>query len=246
MSGTPSPDDPHLRVTGKVAGCVSLLALLVLLSFSGCGGRRTHGPAVEPATRAQRAGVYHELERGQTLYTLSRVYQIPLEDLIRVNQIEDPTDIPAGTPIFIPGATRKLPYPAWESARLAWPLRGPITSRYGRRGSRSHHAGLDIDGRSGDLIRAAASGRVVHAGRGGSYGRFVIIDHGGGLQTLYAHASRLLVKRGTRVAAGDPVAEVGRSGNARGTHLHFEVRRNGVPVDPLPYLHAAPRAAADR
>jgi len=77
---------------------------------------------------------------------------------------------------------------------------------------------------------------VIRADVDGQYGRMVILDHGGGLTTLYAHASRLLVHVGDRVDAGDRIAEVGGSGNARGTHLHFEVRREDRPVDPVPLL----------
>ena len=201
---------------------------------------RRPDPSRDPAAthrRSDPAGVYHRLDRGQTLYTLSRLYRVPLDRLLAVNRITDPTSIPAGEPILIPGATRLLPYPTPEGGRLTWPLHGQVTSRYGRpRGRRSHHVGLDIDGEDGDVIRAAAAGRVEQAKRGSRYGRYLVIDHGGGLQTLYAHASRLLVTRGDRVEAGDPVALVGRSGNAHGSHLHFEVHRDGRTVDPLPLL----------
>ena len=207
---------------------------------SGASAGQTIGPGGE-------RGVYHRLEEGQTLYRLSLLYDVPLDRLLVINRIDDPTDIPSGSPIFIPGAKRLLPYPGQTRARLTWPLNGPVTSRFGiPRGRRSHHAGLDIDGTKGDPIYAAYGGQVLEAGRGGRYGRYILIDHGDGLQTLYAHASRLLVKRGQRVSAGDAVALVGQSGNARGTHLHFEVRRDGRPIDPLPFLRgtAPPRAAS--
>jgi len=119
---------------------------------------------------------------------------------------------------------------------LAWPLSGPITGPYGRRGKHGHHAGIDIDGHAGDPIRAAASGVVVEAGLDGPYGRRVLIDHGDGLTTLYAHAEKLLVHPGETVHVGQRIALVGRSGNARGTHLHFEVRHDGVTVNPNGYL----------
>lgn len=234
-----------------------ICAGLILPILIGCGGRALQLPASEPSTTDNESrtgqvtgpggerGVYHDLEAGQTLYRLSLLYDVPLDRLLDLNRIDDPTDVPAGTPIFIPGAERLIPYPGPARARLTWPLGGSITSRFGvARGRRSHHAGLDIDGEQGDPIRAAADGRVREAGRGGLYGKYLLIDHGDGLQTLYAHASRLLVKRGQRVVAGEPVALVGRSGNARGTHLHFEVRRDGRPVDPLPFLRGSPPSRA--
>jgi murein DD-endopeptidase MepM/ murein hydrolase activator NlpD len=215
---------------------------------------------------AARPGTYHELQRGQTLYSLARRYHVPLATLLRANGITDPTGIRAGTAILIPapraappetgrspdperlalpGATRggtPRPGPGMGDApavtplELSWPLRGRITAGFGRRGKRSHHDGLDIDGVRGQEVRAAASGTVLRAGFGQRYGKLVIIDHGDGVTTLYAHASRLLVRPGDRVEQGEPVAEVGRTGNARGTHLHFEVRLDGRPVDPLRLL----------
>jgi len=119
---------------------------------------------------------------------------------------------------------------------LAWPLRGSLTGKFGPRGKRSRHERIDIDGRAGDEINAAASGTVTEAGIRGKYGRMVIIDHGDGLATLYAHVRKLMVRVGDRIERGDPIAEVGRSGNATGSHLHFEVHRNSRPVDPIGYL----------
>jgi len=119
---------------------------------------------------------------------------------------------------------------------IAWPLDGRITGGFGQRGRHHHHDGIDIDGTQGEEVRAVAPGIVVRSGSEGKYGKTVVIDHGNGVTTLYAHASRLLVREGDRVEQGDAIAEVGATGNAHGTHLHFEVRRDGRPVDPVPYL----------
>ena len=114
---------------------------------------------------------------------------------------------------------------------------------FGSQRGRQDHEGIAIDGEVGQVVLAAAAGRVIWAGEERGYGNVVIINHGGGLSTLYAHASRLLVGPDQSVETGDPVAEVGDTGNARGAHLHFEVHRNGQPVNPLPML-GAPLAKA--
>jgi murein DD-endopeptidase MepM/ murein hydrolase activator NlpD len=178
-----------------------------------------------------------------TLYSLARTYHVPLPDLMQANRITDPTTIPEGTVILIPGVSRPLPPPAPALPGLAWPLRGSITSGFGTRGRRAHHKGVDIDGDQGDLIFAAASGTVIEAESEHEYGRVVVIDHGHGLSTLYAHADRLLVKPGQTVRQGQAIARVGRTGNARGSHLHFEVRRDGQAVNPLPLLESGSMTA---
>lgn len=193
----------------------------------------------EPSDQGAEEAVYHILRHGQTLYSVARMYGVRLDMLLDANGISDPTRVPADTPILIPGFRRdhgRGVEPGGTADHLAWPLHGAITGAFGPRGKRSHHAGIDIDGDGGDPIRAAASGTVVRAGMDGRYGRRVILDHGDGLFTLYAHASKLLVHEGDEVRVGQEIAEVGRSGNAHGTHLHFEVRRDGRAVNPLPYL----------
>lgn len=121
------------------------------------------------------------------------------------------------------------------AAPIQWPARGGLSSPFGRRW-RQHHDGIDIAADEGAPIHAARDGRVVYAGWNGGYGLAVIIAHGNGLQTLYGHASAILVKPGQFVKAGQIVARVGSTGIATGAHLHFEFRINGRPVNPLRYL----------
>lgn len=126
-------------------------------------------------------------------------------------------------------------------SRLQRPVDAPITSTFGPRvhpifGTVRMHTGIDFGAAAGTPIRAAAAGRVVQAGAMSGYGNVVVIDHGGGLATLYAHQSRVAVAAGTQVQAGQVIGYVGATGYATGPHLHFEVRINGTPVDPMPYL----------
>jgi murein DD-endopeptidase MepM/ murein hydrolase activator NlpD len=134
------------------------------------------------------------------------------------------------------------PPPASINTRLSNPLpRMVITSGFGWRthpvyGRRRFHAGIDLDADSGDPIYAAAGGVVAFAGWRGGYGNCVIIDHGGGVATLYGHMSAISVGTGQSLGQGAQVGAVGSTGLSTGPHLHFEVRINGEPVDPVPYL----------
>ena len=122
------------------------------------------------------------------------------------------------------------------TGQLRWPVKGVVTSRFGRRGSRMHD-GIDIGAKEGTPVHAAASGEVVYAdSRLSGYGKLVIIRHGKSLFTAYGHNQRMLVKKGAKVRAGDVIARVGHTGRASGPHLHFEVRQGSTPVNPLAYL----------
>jgi murein DD-endopeptidase MepM/ murein hydrolase activator NlpD len=122
-----------------------------------------------------------------------------------------------------------------SSQGLIWPVSGPVTSPFGYRWGRLH-AGIDIGVPYGTPIHAAASGTVVLAGWTGGYGNYTCIDHGGGMATCYAHQSSYAVSNGAHVSQGQVIGYVGSTGHSFGAHLHFEVRINGNPVDPLGYL----------
>jgi len=116
-----------------------------------------------------------------------------------------------------------------------WPARGRLSSGFGWRRLR-HHDGIDIAAPYGASITAARDGTVVFAGWYYAYGKTVIVSHGNGLQTIYGHASRVLVQRGDQVKKGELIAHVGSTGRSTGPHLHFEVRINGRAVNPMKYL----------
>ncbi|HEY9763209.1 MAG TPA: peptidoglycan DD-metalloendopeptidase family protein [Trichocoleus sp.] len=127
------------------------------------------------------------------------------------------------------------------TGRFIYPANARITSGFGSRvhpilGYRRFHGGVDFGASYGSTIRAADAGRVIFSGWYGGYGQTVIIDHGGGLTTLYGHCSRLFVREGQSVQQGHAIAAVGSTGLSTGPHLHFEVRRNGSPINPMGYL----------
>jgi murein DD-endopeptidase MepM/ murein hydrolase activator NlpD len=122
-----------------------------------------------------------------------------------------------------------------RAAPLAWPLKGVLYGRYGVRAGRRHD-GIDIAAPEGTTVSAAGEGTVLFAGEQTGYGSIVILKHEGGLVTLYAHNSRLLVEEGARVRRGEPIARVGQTGRTTGPHLHFEVRDGTRPRNPLLYL----------
>jgi murein DD-endopeptidase MepM/ murein hydrolase activator NlpD len=124
---------------------------------------------------------------------------------------------------------------------LSWPVNGPVTSPFGWRihpilGYKKFHTGIDIGVGYGVPVRSSAAGTVIYASWMGGYGNVIIVDHGDGLSTLYAHQSSLAVGNGAHVARGQTVGYVGSTGFSTGPHLHYEVRVNGNPVDPMGYL----------
>jgi len=122
-----------------------------------------------------------------------------------------------------------------SASGFIWPVNGTVVSGFGWRWGRMHE-GIDISASSGTPIWSAAAGTVIHSGWLGGYGNLVVVDHGNGLATAYAHASAILVGVGQQVSQGETLSLVGSTGNSSGPHLHFEVRVNGAAVDPLFYM----------
>lgn len=241
-------------------------ALALIAAIAGCAHRApapTGEAAPSPLTGDEShvepdlVGAVHVVQRGETVYRISRIYGISVRELMDVNGLASSRALGVGTELLIPGAsqplevpplppgalperepevTRPAPTPA-TTAKLAfrWPVRGVLYSRYGvRQGQR--HDGIDIAAPQGTPIGAAAEGTVVYAGKQAGYGAIVILRHAANLLTLYAHASAVLVRQGDRVSAGQAIARVGQSGRTTGPHLHFEVREGTRPRNPLLYL----------
>lgn len=119
--------------------------------------------------------------------------------------------------------------------KLIRPVSGVLTSRYGKRWGTTH-TGIDIGASTGTSVKAAASGTVTFAGWKGQLGNLVVISHGNGIQTYYGHCSKILVKAGQKVSAGDIISKVGSTGRSTGPHLHFEIRINGGSINPQSYI----------
>ncbi|MDE0847757.1 MAG: peptidoglycan DD-metalloendopeptidase family protein [Nitrospinaceae bacterium] len=188
------------------------------------------------------------MQKGQTLYRIAKAYALDVKVLQRTNHIGDPSKLKEGTRLWIPGARRVLQIPSHTAKKktsptvkprkgfFIWPAKGTLTSQFGMRNGRKHE-GIDIAAPKGTPIHSAADGKVVFSGWGPTgYGKMVIIKHKHHLTTLYAHNSKLLVKKGSRVKQGQKISLMGNTGRSTGPHLHFEVRNDTHPKDPIKYL----------
>ena len=213
------PSDPARRSAGRAAAPPP---------------ERAAPPVVESADTPSSVRT-HTVQRGDTLSSLSRRYGVSVDDLVRANELADPDSLSIGDRLVVP--ERAAP------ATWLWPVAGgEILSRFGSDRGADVHRGLDIRARGGEPVLAAWPGVVVYAGGNmRDYGNAVILDHGGGLTSLYGHNSELLVRIGDEVERGDPIALAGRSGNATTVHCHFEVRKDAVALDPLEFLANAGR-----
>jgi lipoprotein NlpD len=224
------------------ATCGAGLVALVL-SLSGCASTPN--------------GSEHVVKPGENLYRLSRYYGVSVDDLRKANGIRDVRGLQVGQRLVIPGNSKGAPSKSLRSAapprrvarpsrknqaqrlidlEFAWPVAGHMSSKFGGRHGRNHD-GIDISAKSGTPVHAAEAGRVIHSGRGlGDYGKVVIVKHAGSFSTVYAHNRKNRVRKGDFVEKGQVIAEVGKTGNASGSHVHFEVRRDRRPQNPLAYL----------
>tara|TARA_B100001964_G_C14190366_1_gene580758 strand:+ start:340 stop:1356 length:1017 start_codon:yes stop_codon:yes gene_type:complete len=191
-------------------------------------------------------GILHKVVKDESLEEIAIRYQVSLEKIIESNGMLDPDTIYAGTELFIPDAKinesfRKRLIPPPYKPKFVKPTSGRLTSGFGYRihpilKKRRMHKGIDIVARYGSNVKAATGGIITYSGQMGSYGNLVVIDHQNGFETRYAHNSRLKVKKGEKVRQGQTIALVGNTGRSNGTHLHFEIWKNGEAIDPAHYL----------
>ncbi len=234
------------RQVTKLLKTISVLLLGILMN------------ACSSTSNNTKDGVWHTIKQGETIESISQTYSISKTTIQRMNDIFDSNDLSPGMKIYIPkprhiqiippkiakkvppkiakkSPSRKIQKKTVVKAKFSWPSQGTISSGFGIRHGRMHE-GLDITKDRGKEIRAAAAGTVDFAGNKNGYGKTIIINHGKGFQTLYAHNSRIYVRKGMRVKEGSKISQMGSSGKSSGIHLHFEIRFQGKPQNPLRYL----------
>jgi len=227
-----------------------ILFLTVVFLVHGCAKHRL--PLEKTSRLPEKKGVYHVVERHQSLYRICKTYGVDLKQVASLNGITDPSRIQTGQQIFIPGAKKVLKVEIYiddviaetgEGTKIAykkmdfiWPVKGEISDAY-EEAENKRHQGIDISSPFGTPIRASNTGKVIYSNNTiKGYGNLIIIRHSEEFVTVYAHNDTNLVEEGTWVEKGQIVGKVGQTGRASGPHLHFEIRRKNKAVDPLVFL----------
>ncbi len=196
-----------------------------------------------------REGLYHWVLSGQGLDDIAKAYGVPLQDLMAANLKANDSELKAGEVLYLPrGNFLQRTDPRWialaglgSKQGFEKPTTGRFADGFGWRvhpltGKRNFHAGLDLAPGFGHKVYATQSGRVAFSGIRAGYGRLIILDHGGGLSSWYGHLSESRVVPQQQVLRGDWIGRVGATGMVTGPHLHFEIRKDGKPQNPLLYL----------
>lgn len=217
-----------------------LLLLSVVFVLYGCATVPIAGipPKIE---RPGVPGLYHKVEKGQTLWRIAKFYNVSIDGIVKANRIPDATQISIGQLLFIPYAAKTVEIPAslemLEKSDFIWPVKGKVVFFYGSKKDGVFNKGIDISTREGADVVASRAGKVVFCDpKLKGYGQTIIIDHLDGFSTLYAHNSAVLVILGEYVKQGQIVAKAGSSGRSHGCSLHFEIRKGDKSQNPFYYL----------
>lgn len=225
---------------------------LVSSIFLICGCARQKVYLEKPSPPQGEKGVYHVVERHQTLYRICKTYGVDIKKIASLNGIVDQTKIQVGQRIFIPGAKKILKVEividdvvtepdekvriAYKKLDFIWPVGGKIVDVF-QESEGKRHQGIDIASTLGTPIMASNAGKVIYSNNTiKGYGNLIILRHSEEFVTVYAHNQINLVEEGIWVSKGQIIGKVGQTGNATGPHLHFEIRRNSKAVDPLLFL----------
>jgi murein DD-endopeptidase MepM/ murein hydrolase activator NlpD len=229
---------------------LTVFFITMVFLFNTCARHKI--PLERPSFPPEKKGVYHVVERHQTLYRICKTYGVDIKEVASLNGIVDPSKIQAGQRIFIPGAKKVLKVEviiedvvaepgektkvAYKKLDFIWPVEGKISDVFEGAESKRHQ-GIDISSPLGMPIKASNAGTVIYSNNTiKGYGNLIIVRHSEEFVTIYAHNQVNLIEEGMWVEKGQIIGKVGQTGRATGPHLHFEIRRNNKALDPLLFL----------
>jgi lipoprotein NlpD len=233
----------------NVSRFANIAILIITLTTLSCASKPPVSPPL-PAPVTKPEGIYHTVAKSETLWRICKTYHVNIQEVAELNNIKNPSLIRVGDKIFIPGAKQQLqvkvlPSDTGETApeiklnkgMFIWPLKGKIIKQFGISDGYKND-GIDIAARAGTNVVAAYSGKVIFASNLKGYGNTIIIQHNDKFATVYANNESLLVKKGALVKTGQLIARAGNSSRVTTTipHLHFQIREQNQPRNPLFYL----------
>lgn len=212
----------------------SLITGYCLLLY-GCASAPYVKPSYPPITMP---GTYHTAEKGETLWRISKLYAVDVEELAQANRINDAGNLEIGQQIFIPNRKDIVsPLANYSNDDFIWPMKGKVITSYGSTFNNMLNKGINIKPVDSSDVFASRTGKVTFlCDDFGAFGKTVIIDHGDGLSTVYARNAQVFVRAGDNIKKGALIARAGSAGKNKGTYLHFEIRKGYLSQNPYYYL----------
>lgn len=221
----------------------NVILILMVIGLAGCATAPPYSGPTIPFSDQGISVQHHRVEAGQTLWRISKLYDVDIDEIIRLNHLAENSTIEIGQVLSIPSritpsriSVQNIPVKS-SGDDFIWPIRGRIIAGFGSTYRNLINKGINIQAPAGSDILATRSGRVVFYSRSfGNYGKTVIIDHGDGLRSVYSRISDIFVQPGQNVQRGVVIGRVGASIRDKNSYLHFEIRKGALPQNPLFYL----------
>jgi murein DD-endopeptidase MepM/ murein hydrolase activator NlpD len=216
----------------------NIIVILIILIASGCASAPTYTGPRPPIGRQVVSGLHHRVEPKQTLWRISRMYNVDIDDILRANNISEDATIEVGQLLLIPGRLKPQSQMVLSGGDdFIWPLKGKLVSGFGSTYQNLINKGINIQVPAESDILASSSGKVVfYASNFGNFGKTVIIDHGNGLRSVYSRLSEFYVRPGESVQKGSLIGRISPTAKGKSNYLHFEIRKGALAQNPLFYL----------
>ncbi len=216
----------------------NIILVLLICLIAGCTTVAPYTKPILPSSGQLAGGIYHRVEAGQTLWKISKIYDVDTDDILRLNRIPEDATIEIGQLILIPNRTNVQSIPVKSSGDdFIWPLKGRVIANFGSSYRNLINKGINIQAAPDADIYATRSGRVVfYSENFGNFGKTIIIDHGDGLRSVYSRISEIFVHSGENVQRGALIGRVGTGIRDKNIYLHFEIRKGALAQNPLFYL----------